>query len=174
MPVASDTLHRLWPAAAREAASRWPGSALCTVAAHGLLPTGTVLADPDQALERFWVFVFRDPGGVHALLNLPGLPNDQHWKELPPAPWVEDLAQAEPFSLAHVADSDELAQRFSGYAGLDALSGRSEDALLLHAAGDRLVARISAGEKQVVLDAREPHRALSINFEPVVHPGERV
>lgn len=160
--------------AGQEAALRWPGSQLCTVAAHGLLPNGEVQGDEEDALERFWVFVFRASVGMRALLYLPSLPVGQRWKELPPAPWVDDLADAKPICLDHLADSDELAQRFCGYAGLDALSGSTEDALLIHAHGDSTVARISAGERKVVLDAREPHRVISINFEPVVHPGERV
>ncbi|MEW5849691.1 MAG: hypothetical protein AB2A00_12815 [Myxococcota bacterium] len=162
------------PLALEQARALWSDAELLSVSAHGLMPSGEVQPGSGGSPAGLWFFAFRVGDGIRGLACLPS-DRGEMWSPAPDPPpraaWRDEVA----LDLTGVADSDVLAQRFCGLAGWESLAGRVEDGLLVHAPGGQLVARIcGAGDHTAVLDAREPDRVISVNFEPVQLQGEVV
>lgn len=158
-------LSQLLPQALVQAQNAWGPASLRAVSGHGLSAQGTVVAP-----EGLWFFLFVTPAGPRAVTW-----RDRHWATVENPPVPGPLVPSTPLDAQRVSCSQVLAAHYCGHAGWDGLAGRDEDSLWIGSRTGQVVAVISGrGGATAVLDAYEPSKVVTLDFEPVKHRGETV
>jgi hypothetical protein len=158
-------LSEALPLALNAARSRWADASLRAVSGHALRADGRL-----ERGEGLWFFLFSTQEGPRAVTWRNG---ELLTLEQPPVPAM--LVPPTEVDAQRVPCSARLAAHYCGHAGWDGLDGRPEDSLWLGSREGQVVAVISGkGGATAVLDAYQPNRVVTLDFEPVTMRGETV